>query len=252
MVQIVDAVIPAAGFNKRLENLRITRLLPKSMIPIIGKPVIEYIVDFLVENGIENIYIIVGNKKESIISYFGNGDEFGVKIRYLFQENANGIAMALTLAKEVIGESFLCVLGDTFIPKQRITTIFETSQERNAVVVQAVVQEFNKNRIQQSCNVVLGNGNKILDIIEKPLVPTSSIRGSGIYIFKREIFNYITETPKSDVTGQVEISDTIKLLSRQGKAFYVMLEALDVNINVIDDLLLATQMALKDRGLQYD
>ena len=48
MVQIIDAVIPAAGLNKRLENLRITKLLPKSMIPIIGKPVIEYIIDFLV------------------------------------------------------------------------------------------------------------------------------------------------------------------------------------------------------------
>ena len=249
MVQIIDAVIPAAGLNKRLENLRITKLLPKSMIPIIGKPVIEYIIDFLVENGIKNIYIIVGNKKESIISYFENGDEFEVKIHYLFQENANGIANALTLAKEFIGESFLCVLGDTFIPKQSIKAIFEMSQLKSAIVVQAVVQEFNVDRIKQSCNVVLGEGNKILDIIEKPRKPNSNIRGSGIYIFKKEIFNYIKETPINDVTGQVEISDTIKLLSRQGKAFYGMLETLDVNINVLDDLLLATKMALKDNGM---
>ena len=217
------------------------------MIPIIGKPVLEYIIEFLVENEIKNIYIIVGNKKETIMNYFGNGDEFGVHIHYLFQENANGIAMALTLAKEFIEGNFLCVLGDTFIQKQKITRMLETCKEKNAIVVQAVVEELNEDRIRQSCNVVLGEGNKILDILEKPQSPISSIRGSGIYIFRSDIFNYIRETKRNSATGQIEISDTIKLLSRQGKAFYGLLDLRDVNINVTDDILLATQLALKEK-----
>ena len=252
MAQIVDAIIPAAGYNKRLESLKITRILPKSMIPIVGKPVLEYIVDFLVSNGINNIYIIVGNKKDTIMNYFGNGEEYGINIHYLIQENPNGIAMALALAKDLIESSFLCVLGDTFLPKQKITKMFETSEHKNAVVVQGVSEELNVDRIKQSCNVILGEHNLILDIIEKPQNPKSNVRGSGIYIFKKDIFDYILETEINSSSGQKEISDTIRLLSVQNKAFYGLLDFRDVNINVADDVLLATQLALKEKLMKHD
>ena len=120
MIQIKDAVIPAAGNNKRLESLKLTRILPKPMIPIISKPILEYVISFLAYNEVQNIYLVVNNKKESIINYFGNGSDFGVNIRYITQENLNGIAGAINLVKDHISDNFLCVLGDTFIIKQKI------------------------------------------------------------------------------------------------------------------------------------
>jgi dTDP-glucose pyrophosphorylase len=245
-MQIRDAIIPAAGNNKRLEGLRLTRLLPKSMIPIVGKPVLEYIVRFLVNNGIRNVYIIVNNKKESIMSYFGDGTDFGISIDYIVQENPNGIATAIDLAKDFVKGNFICILGDTFVVKQNISNMIETSYDKKAVAVQALTAESDVWRIKQSCNVVIDDMNRIIDIIEKPQNVQNNIRGSGIYVFNQEIFDYISRTVKTSTRGEVEITDTIKLVAQSGRAYGEWLRPGDININVINDIVLATQMALQE------
>lgn len=214
------------------------------MIPIIGKPILEHIIDFLTFNKINNIYIVVNNKMDTIVNYFGDGQEFGATIQYIVQEKLNGIAMAINLSKELIEDDFLCILGDTFIRKQNIGQMVKKFYEKDAVVVQALSKESDPTRIIQSCNVITDNEDRILDIIEKPKEPLNRIRGAGLYIFKRDLFDYLTQTKKSSLRNEVEISDTIRYIAELKKAYGYWLEYSDVNINEEIDIKKATLMAL--------
>lgn len=249
---IKDAVILSAGNNKRLQNLRLTKLLPKSMIPILGKPVLEYILNFLVSNGVENVYIVVNNKKDTIIDYFENGTDFGIHISYIVQETLNGIAMGLNLVKDYLHSRFICILGDTFVIEQDISHMIELSNNKDAIVVEAIANESDKEKIRQACSVVIDNNNKILNIVEKPQNPQNNIRGSGIYVFTTDIFNYISKTQKNPITGELDITDTIKLVADLGKAYGEWLFPNDVNINVPNDIIFATKLALKYTVNNYE
>lgn len=248
MSHIKNAIIPAAGNNKRLETLKLTRILPKTMIPIIGKPILEYIIGFLAYNNVQNIYIIVNNKKETIINYFGNGSDFGVNIKYIVQEHVNGIAMAINLTKDLMSGDFICILGDTFIRKQRIDNMIKKFYDENAVVVQALSLEQDESKIRQSCNVVVSNDDRIVNIVEKPKQTQTNIRGSGIYVFNQEIFDFISKTKKTSVRNEVEITDTIRLIAESNKAYGSWLQFNDININVEKDIELATIIALEHEG----
>ena len=114
-MKINIAVIPAAGKNSRLLDLPLTKILPKTMLPILNKPILHYIIDQLKSEGIKQIFIIVNNKKEIIRDYFGDGEEYGVKISYIYQKKLTGIADAIKLSNQYINKPFFTILGDTFI-----------------------------------------------------------------------------------------------------------------------------------------
>ncbi|MEM0143978.1 MAG: sugar phosphate nucleotidyltransferase, partial [Candidatus Parvarchaeum sp.] len=122
-MKVKKAVIPAAGLGKRFYPL--TRTQPKEMLPIVDKPVIHYVVEEAVKSGIEEILIIVGKGKDSIINYFDKSDldnglekEFGLdkfpNIYFVRQKEQKGLADAVYYSKGFVGdEPFVVLLGDT-------------------------------------------------------------------------------------------------------------------------------------------
>ena len=117
MVRKVDTVILlAAGYGSRLNP--ITKSIPKTMIEIGGKPILEYIIEDCKKNGIINIGIVVSHLKKQITDYFGNGRKFGVKIKYFQQKHLSGTSDALFEARSFVkNKSFIVYLADTIIPK---------------------------------------------------------------------------------------------------------------------------------------
>ena len=105
------ALVPAAGRGTRLG--RIGAALPKALVPIDGRPAIDHIFEMLREAGIQRVFLVVGYKKEQLISYVEDGSDFGLKIAHLAQPNQKGIAHALLQAEPFIHEDFVCLLGDT-------------------------------------------------------------------------------------------------------------------------------------------
>ena len=100
-----QAVILAAGEGQRLRPFTVNR--PKVMLSIAGKPILKYVVEALANNGIRDIVLIVGYKKEQVFDYMGSGEQFGVNLTYVTQEKQLGTAHALAQAKEAIKNDFL-------------------------------------------------------------------------------------------------------------------------------------------------
>ena len=113
-----QAIILAAGEGQRLRPFTVTR--PKVMLSIADKPILQYVVEALAQNGIRNIVLVVGYRKEQVFDYMGAGERFGVDITYITQETQLGTAHALAQAKEVAEDEFLVLPGDNLIEADTI------------------------------------------------------------------------------------------------------------------------------------
>ena len=129
-----QAVILAAGEGQRLRPFTVTR--PKTMLSIAGKPVLQYVIESLALNGIRNIIIVVGYRREQVFDYFGNGEQFGVEITYVTQERQLGTAHALMQAKETVLDEFIVLPGDNLIQADTISRFVTMSP--SAVLVKRV------------------------------------------------------------------------------------------------------------------
>lgn len=109
----MEAVIMAGGKGTRLQS--VAKDIPKPMIKILGKPLLEYQIDSLRESGIDNIILIIGYLGNIIQEYFADGTKFGVNIQYIIEEKPLGTAGALYYLKEKIQGDFVFVFGDLLL-----------------------------------------------------------------------------------------------------------------------------------------
>lgn len=236
MKKLRFGVIPAAGIGNRMGYL--STVLPKCLLPLCGKPIIHYVVENMVRIGIEKIYVIAYSKKELISEHFENShSEIGAEVEVVsLEELPKGLALSIYAARELVRESFVTILGDDVTVTDSLSPLVDLFFSRTAVAVEGVVKDEDKEAIKRSCCMELDETNRILHIVEKPTAPISSIRGCGVYIFSPEIFHYIEKTPMSLTSGEVEITDTISLLSQEGKAYGGFIHGANFNINTSDDL----------------
>ena len=100
-----QAVVLVAGEGKRLRPFTVNR--PKVMISIAGKPILQYVLESLAHNGVRDIVLVAGYRREQIFDYMGSGEQFGVKITYIAQEKQVGTAHALLQARSAVSDEFL-------------------------------------------------------------------------------------------------------------------------------------------------
>lgn len=202
-----QAVILAAGEGQRLRPFTVNR--PKVMLSIAGKPILGYVVEALARNGIRNIVLVVGYRKDQIFDYLGSGEQFGVEIIYIAQERQLGTAHALAQAEGVIADKFLILPGDNLIEADTITEF--ATIEPEAVLVK-------KADNPKRYGVVDIEGGVVTGITEKPEVAGSNIISTGIYALSKEIFNFIE--PELDIPGAVNKmiaqGHSIKAMETQG------------------------------------
>ncbi len=210
--KIKKAVILAAGKGTRLRPH--THTLPKPMIKLANKPLLEIIINYLKAGGIKDICIVVGYKKEDIMSYFGDGNELGVKITYVEQKERRGIAHAVKFAKPFVGEDpFLLYLGDNLVFTP-MDDILKKYYESGADVLLNLVKVSDPERF----GVPSFNKNgEIVRLIEKPKNPPSNFAVIGVYVFKypKKLFEII-EKQKPSARGEYEITDAIQALMDGG------------------------------------
>jgi len=175
-----QAVILAAGEGQRLRPFTVTK--PKVMLSIADKPILQYVVESLAQNGIRNIIIVVGYRREEIFDCMGTGEQFGVDIVYTAQEKQLGTAHALARAKVAVEEEFLVLPGDNLIEADTIAHFI--TMKPNAILVKKVDDT-------ARYGVVTTEDGSVKDIVEKPREAKSNIVNTGIYAFNREIFDFI-------------------------------------------------------------
>ncbi|MFC1900185.1 bifunctional sugar-1-phosphate nucleotidylyltransferase/acetyltransferase [Chloroflexota bacterium] len=202
-----QAVILAAGEGQRLRPFTVTR--PKTMLSIAGKPILQYVIESLAQNGIRDIVVIVGYRKEQVFDYIGNGEEFGVNIEYITQEKQLGTAHAMMKAKDAVGEEFMVLPGDNLIEAGTIARFIGTSP--NSILVKKVENTTRYGAVYTEEDIVQG-------VIEKPDEAASGIVNTGIYSFNREVFDFIgNETGIPDVINiMIDNGYVIKALETDG------------------------------------
>ncbi len=203
MSRLTKAVVLAAGRGTRMGNL--TDDVPKPMVKVKGTPILESIVRGLVANGIDEILIIVGYRKDVIIEYFGDGEAFGCKVSYVEQIVQDGTGKVVELANEFAGDDpFLLSYGDILVPAESYEPLVNVDGVDGKLTVK--IDE----DVRKGGAVFIENGI-VTDLIEKggDDAPTSPYYNAGIYVFSPSIFDYTARLELSP-RGEYELTDAIK------------------------------------------
>ena len=211
----MKAVILAAGKGSRLNP--ITSTVPKPMIPIGGKPLLEHALLNLRDIGVQEILIIVGYKEEIIKNYFGNGlSKFKVNIQYTTQLEHLGTAHAVGFAKDFVGDDdFFLMYGDLLTDPQVFRDILEIYQKSSC---DGMISLFEVNNPQEYGIISLNNEAYVEKISEKPSIDLNlgNLANAGIFIFNPLIFEAIELTELS-VRNEYEFTDSMQILINQLK-----------------------------------
>ncbi|NYT18298.1 MAG: NTP transferase domain-containing protein, partial [Methanobacteriales archaeon] len=205
-------IILTAGEGTRMRPLTLTR--PKTMLPVGGKPLLQYNLEALRDAGVKDITLVVGYYQEVVEEYFQDGEKFGVKIEYVTQEERLGTAHAIATAGSSMNEEVIILNGDILVQSQVIKSLIEKYQRTNCDTILTLTEVDDPS----SFGVVELQNDKITDIIEKPdpgKAPTNLIN-AGIYLFTPKIFEAIKKTSKSP-RGEYEITDSIKIQIHGGE-----------------------------------
>lgn len=202
-----QAIVLAAGEGQRLRPFTVNK--PKTMLSIADKPILQYVVESLAQNGIRNIVFVVGYRKDQVYDYMGSGEQFGVSLTYVTQETQLGTAHALAQAQGVAEDEFLVLPGDNLIEAGTIADFITMKPE--AVLVKRIA-----NPIRYG--VVTIDLDEVKDIVEKPKEAGSNIVNTGIYAFTTEVFKFtesVLDIPDA-LNNMIAKGHTINALETDG------------------------------------
>jgi bifunctional UDP-N-acetylglucosamine pyrophosphorylase/glucosamine-1-phosphate N-acetyltransferase len=202
----MKAIILSAGEGSRMRPLTLTK--PKTMLPVAGKPIIQYNIEALKDCGITDILLIVRYKEDMVRNYFGDGKEFGVNISYKTQKDFLGTADAINYGKDYIEDSLISLNGDIILDSEIIKEIVSEYESKNPDTLMVLTEVEDPS----SFGVVELEGEVVKNVIEKPKPgeAPSNLINTGIYIFNKNIFDSIEKTELSS-RGEYEITDSISL-----------------------------------------
>jgi glucose-1-phosphate thymidylyltransferase len=206
----MKGLILSGGFGTRLRPLTYTGA--KQLIPIANKPIIFYGIEAMNRVEISEIGIVVGDTRKEVQDVVGNGDHWGVKIRYIPQEAPLGLAHAIKISREFIAdEPFVMYLGDNIL-KDNLSYLVNGFRKNSPNALILLTQVDNP---QEFGVAVVDEKGNVKKLIEKPKEPPSNLALVGIYLFDKEIFKAI-ENIKPSWRNELEITDAIQWLMDNG------------------------------------
>jgi dTDP-glucose pyrophosphorylase len=212
MTKIDRAVVLAAGRGTRMREL--TNDLPKPMIEVRGKPVLQHIVQGLRDAGVRRFLIIVGYHAETVRNFFGDGRRHNVTIEYATQTVQDGTGRVVNLARDFTGGSpFVLSYGDILITAVNYKRIVDFPND-----VEAVITVTRGEDVSKGGAVFVNEQMELVDLREKPKPgePTSPWYNAGLYAFRTSIFEFIAKLEPSP-RGEYELTDAIRDLAHSGK-----------------------------------
>jgi UTP--glucose-1-phosphate uridylyltransferase len=242
---IQSAVIPVAGLGTRL--LPATKSQPKEMLPVARKPIVQYVVEELVSNGIQQILFVTGRSKASIENHFDHDPEMvralsetnrtdllkdvdfeALKANFFYtrQRLQKGLGDAVLCAENFAGEEpFVVALGDSIIglnavssAVSRMAEVFDSRRASCVIAVEEVPPEETQHYgIVQPAEGV-GDVFRVANLVEKPAPENapSNMAIAGRYVFSPVIFDMIRRV-KPDARGEIQLTDAIQFLCDEGR-----------------------------------
>lgn len=209
---IQRAVILAAGRGTRMREL--TAQLPKPMIEVRGKPVLQHIIEGLHDAGIRDCLIVVGYRADVVRNFFGNGSHCNVAIQYKTQTVQDGTGRVVELARDFAGSHpFILAYGDILVNPANYKCLVDLPDD-----VEAMLTVTRGEDVSKGGAVFLSGTMDLVDLREKPKPgePTSPWYNAGLYAFRPSIFDFISKL-KPSPRGEYELTDAIRDLAQSGK-----------------------------------
>ncbi len=251
-MKVRKAVFPAAGLGTRF--LPATKAQPKEMLPLVDKPMIQYVVEEAVASGLSEIIIVTGRGKRAIEDHFdaafeleyylndrGKTEELAqiktiselASVSYVRQKEPLGLGHAILCARSLVGdEPFAVFLGDDIIgaaPSPCMRQLLDVAERYQGPVI--AVQRVPRERIHQygviAARPVESRVHEILDLVEKPQAQEapSDLAIIGRYVLSPELFEILGETP-ADRRGEIQLTDALRTLRRRRPMYAVEFEGI--------------------------
>ena len=276
---IKKAVLPVAGFGTRF--LPASKAIPKEMLPIIDKPLVQYAVEEAINIGVEEIIFITSPDKLSIKKHFDTNHKFEsrlknskkldmidrlnpeifkeIKFHYLLQEEQNGLGHAVLQAEKVVGKDpFAVLLPDDlfFSEKSCLSQLLDVYKRTESSVI--AVNKVAKENIHKYGVIKPGKIKesfiKIEDIVEKPSYDEapSDIAVCGRYIFNASIFKFLKST-NFDKSGEIQLTDAIQKLLQEEEVYASIYDGEKFDCGSKQGFVHATiSLALRDESINQD
>jgi mannose-1-phosphate guanylyltransferase len=235
-----EAVVLAGGEGTRLRPLTNNR--PKPLLPVLGRPCIEYSLRALSSAGIEVIDLACAYKGKEVVNQLGDGKALGLNIEYAFEETPMGTAGAVKLLERKLPEVFVVVMGDTLMDID-FEKVIRFHQEHQAMITIALTEVSNPSEYGI---VGLDHRSRIVRFREKP-VPAeafSNLINAGVYVIQREAFRFVPEATKFDFSKNL----FPKLMELGHPLYGVKLQGMWKDIGRPRDLLDANLQMAERRG----
>jgi UTP--glucose-1-phosphate uridylyltransferase len=241
-MKIRKAVIPAAGFGTRM--LPATIAQPKEMLPIVDKPVIQFVIEEAVNSGIEDILIITGKNKRAIEDHFDPSKELIDKLKskgdkeiletiekiselgnlhFIRQKEQLGLAHAISMAHSFVdGEPFVVMLGDAILDSnnqvpvtKQLLDVYQKHSKPTIAVEEIDSDKISRYGVIKPKDQITENIYQVEDLIEKPepKQAPSNLAICSRYILNEKIFELIKST-KPGKKGEIQITDSLKYLAK--------------------------------------
>ncbi len=238
-LRTLKGLILSGGKGSRLRPFTYTNA--KQLVPIANKPVLFYAIEQLVEAGIRDIAIVVGETADQIRAAVGDGAAFGTSIDYIQQDEPLGIAHAVKIARRYMGETpFVLYLGDNFLLGG--VKSFVDAFRHNGANCQILLHPVTNPQAFGVAEVVDG---RVVRIVEKPPNPPSNLAVIGIYMFDHTVFPAVAQLQPS-ARGELEITDTIQYLIDSGLRVHAeLLDRYWIDTGKMDDILEANRVVLQ-------
>jgi len=211
-MKINKAVVLAAGRGTRMREL--TADLPKPMIEVRGKPVLQHIVEGLRDAGVRRFLIIVGYRAEAVQNFFGDGSRYKIDIQFATQTTQDGTGRVVDLARDFVGDSpFVLAYGDILVAPENYKRIVDLAED-----IEALISVTRGEDVSKGGAVFLNERMELLDLREKakPGEATSPWYNAGLYAFRPSIFDF-TAKLKPSPRREYELTDAIRELAQSGK-----------------------------------
>jgi dTDP-glucose pyrophosphorylase len=215
-MKIQKAVILAAGRGTRMREL--TADLPKPMIEVRGKPVLQHIVEGLRDAGIRDCLIVVGYRADAVQDFFGDGSRYNLAIQYTTQTVQDGTGRVVELAHDFVTDhTFILAYGDILVDPANYKRLVNLSEDIDAMLSVTRGEDVSKGGA-----VFVNDRMELLDLREKSdrwsglsqdAVP---FYNAGLYAFRPSIFDF-TARLKPSPRGEYELTDAIRDLAQSGK-----------------------------------
>ena len=229
----MKGVIVSAGIGTRLRP--ITNIISKNLLPIYNKPVVYYSIELLANAGIKDILIIVNKKDIEQYKTILKNEEFNVNINYIIQDEQKGTAHAISFAEEFAdGENIAAIFADNIFENNPDLADFK----EGARIFLKEVPDPERFGIAEVKN------NKIISLEEKPKNPKSNYCITGLYLYDKNVFDYI-RTLKPSTRGELEITDLNNIYFRDKRLDYRIVKGFWIDAGTFDSMLEAGNLVKK-------